>query len=278
MLLSQIQDVCQSAGIKPSKSYGQNFLIDQNIVKKIIAGSGLKITDRVLEIGPGLGILTDELIKISDQVYCVELDSRIVMYLKDKYKKQIKEGKLKLIEGDALKIDFKAHGLNDFNFKIVANLPYSITSGFFRKFLEHGPKPEEIIVMIQKEVAQRMVAEKGKMNLLALSAQFFAEPKILFEVSAHCFWPEPKVVSAVIKLKLKEKLPKVDVKALFRLMHVGFSAKRKQLHNNLTAGFKSVGLNSSEVKERIIKSGLNPDSRAQDLSLNDWLSLLKEFN
>ena len=231
-----------------------------------------------MEIGPGLGVLTRELLEVAGEVHCVELDNKVIEYLKDNFSAELTSGKLKLIEGDALKIDYKAQGLEDFKFKIISNLPYSITSGFFRKFLEHGPKPEEIIVMIQKEVAQRMVAEKGKMNLLALSAQFFAEVKILFEVSAHCFWPEPKVVSAVIKLKLKEKLPKVDVKALFRLMHLGFSAKRKQLHNNLTAGFKLQGLSAGQVKERITKAGLSPENRAQDLELADWLRLLKEFN
>jgi 16S rRNA (adenine1518-N6/adenine1519-N6)-dimethyltransferase len=278
MLLSEIQAVCESYNIRPSKSYGQNFLIDGNIIKKIISSAGLKKNDQVLEIGPGLGVLTQELLAVAGEVYCVELDRKVIEFLKSNFGSEIANGKLKLIEGDALKVDFKTYGLEDFKFKIISNLPYSITSGFFRKFLEHGPKPEEIIVMIQKEVAQRMIAPKGKMNLLALSAQFFAEPKILFEVSAHCFWPEPKVESAVIKLKLKEKLPKVDVKALFRLMHLGFSAKRKQLHNNLTAGFKSQGLSAGQVKELIIKAGLTPSARAQDLDLTDWLRLLQEFN
>jgi len=278
MLLSQIKDVCQTYGIKPSKSYGQNFLIDGNIVKKIIQESNLKKTDQVLEIGPGLGVLTEELLKVAGQVYCVELDKKVVAFLKDEYKKEITGEKLKLIEGDALKVDFKDYGLSDFNFKIVANLPYSITSAFFRKFLEFGPKPKEITVMIQKEVARRIMTRPGEMNLLALSVQFFADPEILFEVSSHCFWPEPEVNSAVIKLKLKEKLPKVNIKALFKLIRIGFSAKRKQLHNNLTAGFKSEGLSSFQVKEKIIKAGLTPDSRAQDLTLDDWLKLLKEFN
>jgi 16S rRNA (adenine1518-N6/adenine1519-N6)-dimethyltransferase len=274
MLLSEIQNVCQNYGIKPSKSKGQNFLIDGNIIRKIIDGAGLTTEDTVLEIGPGLGVLTKELLTQAKRVIAVELDKQVIHFLRTEFKKEIKSKKLELIEGDVLKVNFRELGLADFNFKITANLPYSVTSQFFRQFLEHGPKPKEITVMIQKEVAQRMRAKKGEMNLLALSTQFFAEPEILFVVPPTCFWPAPAVDSAVIKLKLRSELPEVDIKLMFRLAKMGFASKRKQLHNNLSTGLK---IKSEEVKAIFAEFGWREDIRAQDLEVDDWIRLAKRF-
>lgn len=274
MHLSDIQSVCQTYGIKPSKAKGQNFLIDGNIVKKIIAGAGLTAEDTVLEIGPGLGVLTKELLACAKKVVAVELDRNVLHFLHTEFKSEFKSKKLLLVEGDALKINFYDLGLADYNFKIVANLPYSITSHFFRQFLERGPRPAEITVMIQKEVAQRMLAQKGEMNLLALSTQFFAEAEILFMVPPTCFWPAPAVDSAVIRLKLKTELPQIDSKKMFRLAKMGFASKRKQLHNNLAVGLK---LKSEDIKAIFRDLGWREDIRAQDLEMNDWLLLVQNL-
>lgn len=228
--------------------------------------------DRILEIGPGLGVLTKELVAAAGQVSAVELDKRAISCLRDNFAPEIEAGKLILAEGDALKMNYRSLGLDDFNFKIVANLPYSITSHFFRNFLEFGPKPEEIIVMIQKEVAERIIAEPGEMSLLALSVQLYSDPEILFTVKPESFWPEPEVDSAVVRLRLKREPIDADVKSLFRLAKFGFGSKRKQLHNNLSAGLK---ISSMAVKGIFAELGWREDIRAQDLSLDDWIKLDK---
>lgn len=237
-----------------------------------MAGANLKAKDQVLEIGPGLGVLTEKLLETVDNLLAVELDDQVIVYLKKQFASQLQAGNFRLVEADALRVNFRELGLEDFKFKIVANLPYSITSKFFRLFLEYGPKPTEIIVMIQKEVAKRIIARPGEMNLLALSAQFFGEPEILFEVPSSCFWPEPEIDSAVIKIKVKRELPAVEPKALFRLARIGFAAKRKQLHNNLAGGLKR---QSEEIKDLLLKLGLREDIRAQDLSVDNWIELTK---
>lgn len=271
MKVEMIKNICSQYNIYPSKARGQNFLIDENIVDKIIDSAGLSKSTTVLEVGPGLGILTEKLLTKSDNVVAVEVDKHSVQYLKTKFQSELKNKKLTLIESDALKVDWRKQGLFDFQFKIVANLPYSITSLFFRQFLEFGPKPSEIIVMIQKEVAERMLAKVGKMNLLALSSQFFSEPEILFLVGSGSFWPAPEVESAVIKLKLKTELPEVDIKKMFRLAKMGFASKRKQLKNNLASGLKK---NPIAVEDVLNNLNLRSDIRAQDLSVANWVDLV----
>jgi len=267
-----IQEICEEYHIRPSKAKGQNFLIDETIVEKIIESSGLSLEDTVLEIGPGLGVLTSELVINAKQVIAVEVDRQAIKYLNDNFGEEIKKEKLRIVEGDALRINYKAQGLEDFNFKIVANLPYSITSHFFKNFLELGPKPEEIVVMIQYEVAKRMIAEPGEMNLLALSVQLYSDAEILFKVPPQSLWPEPEVDSAVVRLILKKELVNADIKQMFRVAKMGFSSKRKQLHNNLSSGLK---LKTDVVKGIFAGFGWRADIRAQDLSLEDWIKLSK---
>ena len=247
----------------------------------------MTLEDTVLEIGPGLGVLTSELVINAKQVIAVEVDRQAIKYLNDNFSEEIKAEKLRIVEGDALRINYKAQGLEDFNFKIVANLPYSITSHFFKNFLELGPKPEEIVVMIQYEVAKRMIAEPGEMNLLALSVQLYSEAEILFKVPPQSFWPEPEVDSAVVRLVLNKELParnashsdvggvNADIKQMFRVAKMGFSSKRKQLHNNLSSGLK---LKTDAVKGIFAGFGWREDIRAQDLSLEDWILLTKTLN
>lgn len=270
MNLSEIKNICKMYNIVPAKSKGQNFLFDQNIVEKIIASANLSKNDTVLEIGPGLGVLTDHLIKKLGQVVAVELDRKLIGFLKNKYHKV---DNLEIIAGDILKLDITSLKLST-PYKIVANLPYNITSNFIRNFLEIKNPPTEMIIMIQKEVAKRIIAQPGEMSLLSLSVQFYAKPKILFEVSRNSFWPSPSVDSAVISLRLKDKFSFNDPNLFFKIAKIGFSAKRKQLHNNLANGLH---LGSDQIKAIIKNIGLDEKIRAQDLALEDWINLLKGF-
>jgi len=267
-----VKKICQKYDINPTKARGQNFLIDNNIVKKIAESANLTEQDLVLEVGPGLGILTEQLLAGAGQVIAVELDKKIVPIIQKEFAAFLKDGRLILEEADILRADLRKFKLKDFEYKIVANLPYNITSKFLRQFLELGPKPKEMVIMIQKEVAIRLMAKSGNMSLLSLSVQFFSDPKMLFTVGANCFWPAPKVESAVVFLKLKQNLPEIDVKELFRLARFGFSAKRKQLHNNLASGLK---LKNEQIKNIFQEFGWDEKIRAQDLSVEDWIRLAK---
>lgn len=271
MDLSQIKLICTRHGIRPQKSKGQNFLFDQNIVKKIIAAAAIDKKDTVLEVGPGLGVLTGELIGVAGRLVAVELDQKLADFLQAEF---FDHQNFELVTEDILKINPEKIGLNNFGYKIVSNLPYSITARFLRIFLEQKIKPTQMILMLQKEVAERLSAQPGQMSLLALSAQFYSEPEILFLVSPSSFWPAPEVYSAVVRLKLKEKLPKIDEKKLFRLARMGFASKRKQLQNNLSAGLH---LKNEEVKNILISLGFDEKIRAQDLGVDDWIKLAEKF-
>ncbi len=266
--LNQIKEICSKYDITPSKSKGQNFLIDQNIVKKIIDAAEIKKDETVVEVGPGVGVLTEDLIKAAKKVVAVEVDKKILEFLRVQF---LAEKKLEIIGEDILRLNKKEAGLNNFKYKVVSNLPYNITSKFLRLSLEQEPKPSEMILMVQKEVAKRIVAKAGDMSLLSLSCQFYSQPEILFFVSRNSFWPIPDVDSAVIKLKLFSNLDeKIDESTLFKIARMGFSSKRKQLHNNFSAGLK---INSEKAKEIITGEGFDEKVRAQDLSVIDWIKL-----
>ena len=268
MNLTEIKQICADNGIAPTKSRGQNFLFDENVIAKIIKSANLSKKDSVLEIGPGFGVLTTDLLSSAGQVIAVELDKKIVAFLSRKYKKA---ENFQLIEGDILRLHINELDLPE-KYKIVANLPYNITSNFIRRFLEAENKPDEMVIMVQKEVAQRMVEKPGKMSMLAVAVQFYADPEILFEVSRRSFWPAPKVDSAIIRIKLDKQDSDIDAKEFFKVVKMGFSAKRKQLQNNLSGGLQ---LSKEEVKDILDRLGLDEKIRAQDLSVEDWKRLVR---
>jgi len=241
-------------GIRPSKRLGQNFLIDESVLRKIIASAELSPKDIVLEIGPGLGILTLELAKRVEKVIAIEKDETLCQILKNILKAN-KISNVEIINKDVLKIS----NFQFLNYKIVANLPYYITSPIIRKFLEAEQKPKAMILMVQKEVGQRILAKPPHMNLLAISVQFYAKPKIIAYVPKNSFYPQPKVDSAIIKI-IPESIPEVDTEKFFGIIKKGFSAKRKMLKNNLS------GIDFDQI-------GLNPKIRAENLSLNDWIKI-----
>ena len=249
-----IKNLLKKYNIHPLKKMGQNFLIDENVLEKIIESADLDSNDTVLEIGPGLGILTLELAKRVEKVVAVEKDKTLCQVL-ESILRDNKVYNVEIINEDVLKIsDFQFS-----NYKLVANLPYYITSPVIRKFLEAEQKPELMVLMVQKEVGQRIMAKPLHMNLLAISVQFYAEPKIISYVSKNSFYPVPKVDSAIIKI-IPKQIPEIDTEKFFEIVKKGFSAKRKMLKNNLS------GIDFDQI-------GLNPKIRAENLSIADWIKI-----
>lgn len=248
---------------------GQNFLIDRGVLKKITEASDLKSDDVVLEIGPGLGILTLELAKKVKKVIAVEKDKKMCQILKEvlgvRGVRNVRIG-----NRDILNTKYE---LPDTKYKLVANLPYYITSPVIRKFLEAENRPQLIILMVQKEVAQRICAKPPKMNLLAVAVQFYATPRIISYVSKKSFYPQPKVDSTIIKITPKP-VPKINTKKFFNLVKTGFSSKRKFLINNLSRGLKIVNCKLKIVFDQI---QLGQKLRAENLSIQDWLSLFHKI-
>ena len=239
--------------MRPSKKLGQVFLISKSVLREIIESAELKKTDTVLEIGPGIGALTQELAKKVKRVVAVEKDLKMIDVLKE----ALRDFKnVKIIEGDILKADLKRHILNTKPYKVVANLPYYITSPVIRKFLESENPPSQMILMVQKEVAQRIVAHPPHMSVLAVSVQFYAKPKIISSVSKKCFWPQPKIDSAIIKIsQIGRNLPRIDTNLFFEIVRAGFSHPRKQLVNNLSIGLK---LEKQKTRSWLLKNKISP--------------------
>lgn len=270
-LLRQTLDLCKIYNIKPEKSKGQNFLVDEDVYESMILSSDLKKDDVVLEVGPGLGILTFKISEKVKKVLAVELDNKLAELLNtliiSKNKKNIK-----IFNNDVLKI--KGENIEKLGkYKIVANLPYNITSIFLRKFLSIHNKPEKIVLLLQKEVVDRIIAKPPEMSLLAISVQFYAEVKKNIEVKKESFYPIPKIDSAIIEITPRKNNFFSDYqeeKKFFRLLKIGFSAKRKMLKNNLSLGLK---INQKEIENIIFSLGLDSKCRAEELSLNDWIKI-----
>ena len=239
------------------KSLGQNFLVNKGILDKIIRAAELDKNDTILEIGPGEGILTEKLAEKASKVIAVEKDRRLIVPLQEKFKNKSVE----IIKADILKFKIENLKFHDFGYKIVGNIPYYITSHLLKTIFEEWPAPKLIVLMVQKEVAQRMVAKPPHMNLLALSIQFYAEPKIVSYVSKGSFRPIPKVDSALLRIKLRRAQQSKELtEKFFKLIKTAFAGKRKQLKN-------TVGL------ETLNKAGIKPELRPEELSLDDWLKL-----
>lgn len=246
---------------------GQNFLKNDKIVEQIIKSANLSADDMILEVGPGKGILTEELAKNCKKVVAVEIDGELVSRLRKKFKSS---ERVEIIEGDILKIDLRSQ-ISDpevSNYKVIANIPYYITSPIIKYFLENKFPPKEMILMVQKEVAERIVAEPGNHSILSLSVQHYASPELLFYVEKDNFDPAPEVDSAVIKISnIKKQKNKIEPNNFFRVVRAGFCAKRKTLVNNLANSFH---LDKKEVEEKLKKIGIESNSRAQELDIETW--------
>ena len=271
-ILEQTKKLCQLYSIKPARSKGQNFLVKEEVYDDIVEAAMLEKSDEVLEVGPGLGFLTAKLANKARKIVAVELDDSIHSALASGLELHGKENVM-LVHGDIMKVPFTDLGLKE-GYKIVANLPYNITSIFIRTFLESANKPESIVLMLQKEVAERICAAPPKMSLLSLSVQFYAIPEIIRYVPAKNFWPAPEVDSAIIRMIVRKDIPSIDVKKFFRLAKHGFSAKRKMLKNNLACGLK---IGADEISRLLESGGIAGKARAENLSLDDWLKIFGYF-
>jgi 16S rRNA (adenine1518-N6/adenine1519-N6)-dimethyltransferase len=271
-----IKNLLKRYGVAPLKRLGQNFLIDEFVLRKIIEAAHLSPKDVVLEIGSGIGTLTQELAKRVKKVIAVEKDKKMIEILKETLK-DFKNAEV--IQDDILKI--KNLKLKIKNYRVVANLPYYIVSPVIRRFLESDRPPKEMILMVQKEVAQRICAKPPDMSILAVSVQFYAKPEILFYVSKNSFWPRPKVDGAVIKITPNSPLvfstivENTSTKNLFfKIVRAGFSQPRKQIANNLS---KVLKLDKEKIKYWLKRNNISYSQRAETLAIKDWLKLTKNW-
>lgn len=262
-------------GIKPKKSLGQNFLNSDGALDSIIKAGRVSKGDTVLEIGPGKGALTKRLLDSGANVIAVEKDDRLIPVLEELFVKEIKSKQLKLIHGDILDSDVSTYGLQTNNYKLIANIPYYITGEITRKFLSGNFQPSLIVVLVQKEVAERITTstigsskiKKGKESILSISVKVYGEPKYIQTVKAGCFFPPPKVDSAILLIDniSKDKFKNsIDENKFFELVKTGFAHKRKTLSSNLK---------DLVSKEKLIELGINEKERAENLSLEQWLEL-----
>ncbi|MEI6843289.1 MAG: 16S rRNA (adenine(1518)-N(6)/adenine(1519)-N(6))-dimethyltransferase RsmA [bacterium] len=253
------------------KSLGQNFLTSHKIIDDIVLASGAKADDNILEIGPGEGILTGALLATGSNVVSVEKDDRLIPILSEKFEKEISSGQFTLIHKDILEISSEEIFTGK-KYNIVANIPYYITGQIIRQFLESKNQPNSMTLLLQKEVAERIVARDNKESLLSLSVKVYGTPTYVRMVGRGAFSPQPNVDSAVLHISniSKSKLNGADEKKFFEIIHAGFAHKRKQLLPNLTSLFEKQKLIS--VFEKI---NLDQKSRSEDLPLETWVLLTK---
>lgn len=267
-----VQSLLRDYGLKPKKGLGQNFLVDDTYLQRIVEAANVTESDEVLEIGAGLGSLTRHLAAAAGQVTAVEIDNQFFPILK----KVIKDfSNIRLIEGDIMEIDPQAI-TSRAGYKVVANIPYYLTSNLIRRLLEAPLKPTQIALTIQKEVAQRICAEPGKMSLLSLGVQIYGKPVIAFSIPSTAFFPVPGVDSALLLVNLFEQ-PVIPVELLdgfFKLAKAAFMQKRKMLHNALAG---APGLGNGRAEELLSRSGIDPDRRAQTLALQEWYLMTKNY-
>ena len=280
---SLYRQLLRQLGFRPQKSLGQHFLIDKAVLERILSAAELSPRDIVIEIGPGLGILTEGLAKRGARVIAVEVDSKLIVLLK---KRLAAFPDVKIIHADILKVtpqqllqeNLPASELIP-GYKVIANLPYYITSPVLSHFLEAQPRPSEMVVMVQKEVGEAIATAPGKMRLLSVKVQFYSQPAIVSYVPAASFYPPPKVDSAILRLDVYSQPPLIqsgvsDVASFFDIVMHGFRSPRKQLRNSLA---HSLGMPPSQVASLLEKAGIEAKRRAETLSLEEWRELWKVF-
>lgn len=276
--------------MQPTRGMGQNFLIDATALHQIVGSANLTADDVVIEVGPGLGVLTWELRQQAGRVVSVELDKRLIDRLRSETNHFTHTmAPLHLIQGDILHIPpatiLQQAGYDDGtpnpSYKVVANLPYAITSPVLRHFLEQEPKPQMLIVLVQREVAQRIAAQPGKLSMLAHAIQMYAVPEIVGTVPADAFLPVPAVDSAILRLHVREQpaVQVADTNAFFRILKAGFLQARKKLSNALPNGLAALGqvIPRDRVKSALEEAGVSPDRRAETLTLQEWAAVYEQL-
>jgi 16S rRNA (adenine1518-N6/adenine1519-N6)-dimethyltransferase len=257
---------------RPKKSLGQHFLADQQVVDDILAALEIRPGEQVLEIGPGRGVLTRALVQAGARVVAVELDAELIP--------ELRQMPIDVVEADILKVDpgrvFKSGA-----YKVAGNIPYYISSPILRHLLEAQPKPELVVLMLQRELAERVAAAPGDMSLLSVSVQLYGRPRIVRQVPASAFRPRPKVDSAVLRIEVypEPAVPLPDPEGFFTVARAGFSERRKQVHNALQRNYKPAGahtkasLDPAAVLGALSQAGIDPRRRAETLTLTEWSTL-----
>ena len=275
-----IQLLLKNRGLQPQKRFGQNFLINQDLPQRLVATAQINEKDTVLEIGPGVGAITQALAQKAKLVIAVEKDRNMVEILKETLKNY---KNVEIICDDIRRSDLPLNfggGPTSQKYKVVGNLPFYLTAPVIRMFLEMKEvRPLSLTLVVQKEVAQRICAQPPKMSILANSVQFYADAEIVSYISKNSFWPQPKVDAAIIKIipnpQLAGSFLANDEDLFFKIMKAGFSQPRKQLANNLSKGLK---IDKIETGEWLTKNNIKPEQRAETLNLSDWINLTENFN
>lgn len=281
----EVRRTLRRAGLRAIHGRSQNFLADLDVLEAILDLASVEPGTRVLEIGPGLGILTGGLLDAGAEVTAIELDAGLAAYLRERLAGPIDEGRLHLVEADALDLDLPE--LVAGPFRVVANLPYHITSPTLHRFLERGPRPERLVLMLQAEVAERIAAAPGRMSYLSVFVQYHAAVRVALRVPPEAFEPAPRVSSAVVVLEPHAAggaLPPEREAALWGLVQSGFRERRKMLRNVLArqlragpAGATGPLVGQVRVDAALATAGIAGDRRPQTLSVADWLRLLEAF-
>jgi 16S rRNA (adenine1518-N6/adenine1519-N6)-dimethyltransferase len=274
MLLDRTKKQLQQLDIRAKKGLGQNFLVDEHALGSIVSAAGLTHDDLVVEVGPGLGVLTQELAESAGRVVAVELDRTMVAMLRAKY---ADSSNVEIVEADILSWAPESFIPDDISYKVVGALPYNIASAVLRHFLEAKHKPTLIVAVMQKEVAQSVAAQPGDMSLLSVGVQLYGRPSIVEYIPPTGFYPQPKVDSAILRIEVYSNPPvKVDDEvAFFDVVHGGFSTPRKQLRNSLSYGLH---ITSQEASALLNSAGMDPMRRAETLSIEEWAALYRAFS
>ena len=266
---SYLIELCKKYNLSPSKKYGQNYLMTKIYIDKMIEAGEISKNDFVIEVGPGFGVLTFALAEKAEKVVSFEIEQKLKEYWEENSPEN-----LEIVWGDVLK-KFSIFNFQFSKYKVIANLPYQITSGILRMFLELENKPEKIVVMVQKEVAQRITAKKGDMSVLAISVQYYGQPKTVAKVTKGNFWPSPKVDSAVLLIdNIKSPNNDFSDEYFFEVVKAGFAQKRKQLWRNLSQGLKLDGEKVKIVLEDVCG---NDKIRAEELDVLDWVKVVESI-
>ena len=267
---SQSRRPSSQKDLRPRRSLGQHFLKDPAYLETMLQAADVAAGDRVLEIGPGTGVLTTALANRGAQVTAVELDERLVEHLQQEFAGR---PNVTIVQGDILELSPSAlmavRDAGTPDYKVAANLPYYITSAILRRLLEAEQPPTLAAVMVQKEVAERLCAEPDDMSLLAVSVQFYARPQLVTVVPAHAFYPKPKVDSAIVRLEIYSQPVVADVspERYFSVVRAGFAQRRKQVANSLSA---SLGMPKQDVRNALAGCGIDARRRAETFTLDEW--------
>ncbi len=264
----EIQDALRSLNVRPSRLAGQHFLVASNVAAASLAAADLTPGETVLEVGAGLGSLTEPLLQTGARVIAVERTKAMAEYVRRRF---LPDQNLTVIAEDIFRVDLRRL-FRDNGYVVVANLPYNITSLFLRNALTQTPRPNRMVLLIQREVAYRLVGHQGDRSLLTLLAGFTAETEIIQTVERSAFWPTPEVTSAIVRLRLKP-VP-AQLEAIMRLGRIAFAGRRKQLQNSLAAGLH---LPVGDVRQRLGQIGLKPTVRPQELVPQQWEKMHQVF-